>query len=376
MKLLIFKMNFLITIVLLLVNLQSAILKAATLQDCMDWFNELNHVAVIKKCSDDESIDKNFLTFASQMFLDVSYKRINEIFYNGKQMGSFVYKYKTGKDLYSQLEKHHLKNYFEQLVEFAEIGIPMARLLAAKVFYINSKIIKYGEMKESSGDWHVEFDAGMKKHYFPNLEQLVKEQPDHTEALAMLGFESFTSEYIEGENSQDNRYYRVKNKALFAHLLRAHELGHPGFQEVIDGVKAWNRHVEQIKTKANKQDPEAIYQLGLQARIRSHEDDSQSTEAFKYFKKASDLGHVDALRALNSLYANEFYNAKEFLATLSQLVELNDTPSMIRLGDIYLCQDKVEAAKKLYEKAKSLKHPEAQFALDDLKYDGEPSSGC
>jgi len=49
---------------------------------------------------------------------------------------------------------------------------------------------------------------------------------------------------------------------------------------------------------------------------------------------------------------------------------------MLSLGDFYLCNKKVEKAKSLYEQAKRLDNPLAQIALEDLKYDGEPSQGC
>ncbi len=66
----------------------------------------------------------------------------------------------------------------------------------------------------------------------------------------------------------------------------------------------------------------------------------------------------------------------KYLKAQNQLIELNDTDSMLSLGDFYLCNKKVEKAKSLYEQAKRLDNPLAQIALEDLKYDGEPSQGC
>lgn len=317
-----------------------------------------------------------FIYFASQMFLDIGYRRINHIFYNGKQMGSFVYKYKTGENLYTNLEKNHLKNYFPRLVEFADNGIPMAQLLTAKVFFINVDIIKRGELKESSSELWAEIDEGMQKYYIPNLEKIISVEPNHVEALALLGIESFNREYIEGQHGFQNKYYSIKDEKLYGYMLQAHELGHPGLQEVIDGVAAWNRYLDGLKEKASKQDPHAVFLLGQLAYRKSHDNKKYLDDALKYFKQAAEMGHEEALRSVNSLYGGEKFDKEKYLSTLNQLIELNDTKAMLRMGDIYLCNNRTEEARLLYEKAVSLNDSEGHYALEDLKFEGKPSSGC
>lgn len=140
-------------------------------------------------------------------------------------------------------------------------------------------------------------------------------------------------------------------------------------------VTAWNRHINSLEKQAKTQDPEAIYKLGRNAFSKSHHDKSYLDDAIKYYEQAAALGHIDALRSVNSFYLYNRYDKEKYLSTLKQLVDLNDSPAMMRLGDIYLCNKRTAEAKKLYEKALALKDPTAQFALEDLKYDGEPSSG-
>lgn len=352
--------------------------EAMSNQKCLDLFNAENYVQVIKECESqvDQSAQMKFIYFAATMFLEIDYSRINHIFYNGKMMGSFFYKHKTGNNLYTNLEKYHLNEFFPQLVEFADQGFPLAQLLAAKVFYINIDIIKRGEQKESSGEIYHELDAGMQKYYFPYLENILASDPNNVEVLALLGLESFRTEFIEGQYGSPNKYFSIKDQKLFDYLLRAHELGHPGLQEVIDGVAAWKAHIRGLKKQAEGKDSQALFLLGQNAYSKSHDNSQYLTEAFKYFKQAADLGHVDALRSVNRFYGSEFFDKEKYMSTLKQMVKLKDTSAMLRLGDIYLCNDRKEEAKALYEKAIELNDPIAPYALDDLKFDGKPSAGC
>ncbi len=365
-------------VIILILLLFTVNAKSATLQKCSNLFKAEKYAQVIRLCEpiQQESADAGFIYFASNMFLDINYSRINHIFYYGKSMGSFLYKHKTGKNLYTNLEKYHLSKYFPELAEFADKGIMFAQLLTAKVFYINIDIIKQGEQEESSSELYAELDAGMEKYYLPNLENIIAIEPDHVEALALLGLESFEAEYIEGQYGTKVMYYSIKNEKLYTYLLRAHELGHPGLQEVIDGVAAWNKHLQGLNNQASRQDPQAIYLLGQNAWTKSHHDERFLDEALEYFQQAANLGHIDALRSLNSMYGSERYDREKYLSTLKQLIEYNDTKAMVRLGDIYLCNDRVAEAQVLYEKAVALKDPIAPYALDDLKHLGEPSSGC
>jgi len=216
----------------------------------------------------------------------------------------------------------------------------------------------------------------MKQYYLLNLEKIIAVDPNHVEALALLGLESFNHEYIEGQFDLKTRYYSIKDDKLYGYLLQAHDLGHPGIQEIIDGVAAWNRHIQAIEKQAKTQDPEAIFLLGQNAFRKSHDNKRFLEDALMYFQQAADLGHEDALRSVNSLYGNELFDKEKYLSTLKKLVVLNDTKAMVRLGDIYLCNGCKDEAETLYKKAVALKDPIAPYALDDLKIDGEPSAGC
>ena len=365
-------------IILLLMALSAANSKPSKQDTCTALFSEENFSQVIRQCEaiSKDSVEMEFIYFAALMFMDVSADRINYIFYNGKQVGSYLYKYRTGNSLYTNMEKYHLKNHFPKLAAYADQGIPLAQLLTAKVFYINVDIIKIGEEDERSSASYDEFKSGMAKFYLPNLEKIVAVEPNHVEALVLLGLESFNPEYIEGQYESRTKYYSIKDEKLYAYMLRAHQLGHPGLQEVIDGVAAWDKHIQAIEKQAKNQDPDAIYKLGQNAYRKSHDDKRYLDDAFKYYLQAAELGHEDALRSVNSFYGNQHYDKEKYLSTLKQLVNLNDTKAMLRLGDIYLCNQRTAEAKALYEKALILKDPIAQYALDDLKYDGEPSLGC
>ena len=79
---------------------------------------------------------------------------------------------------------------------------------------------------------------------------------------------------------------------------------------------------------------------------------------------------------MHGLYGNHSFDKEKYVSILKELADLNDTKAIVRLGDIYLCNDFKTEARVSYEKAVNLKFPIAPYELDNLKAGGVPSTGC
>jgi TPR repeat protein len=343
-------------------------------ESCYTWFDQQQYQQVIEQCRAIDGSDKlAFVVDAATLLSEVSYERINHIFYYGRQMGAYLYQHQTGDQLYSQLEKYHLKKSFEQLQKHSEQELPMALMLLAKLAYLDTRVIRSGDQKWVTSADHEREDVVLKRFYTGSLERLIELAPDDTEALYLLGMEGVEADWNPESMTTGPSHYNIINETWYQHLLRADELGHPGPADIIRLVNAGKARMNSLEEQAGDQDPDALYALGQQHYRLSHHDPSSTTQAVNYFQQAADMGHFDALLSVNNMYA---YDAEKFLKTLQQLIDRDHAASMVKMGDILLCQQQVEKARALYQRAIDLNDPTARYALEDLEHDGVPSAGC
>ena len=363
---------------ILITLMSSTTLQASVSEEsCYTWFDQQQYQQVIEQCQAADGSDKLAVVVdAASLLNEVSYDRINHIFYYGRQMGAYLYQHQTGDQLYSQLEKYHLKNHFEQLQNHHQQTQPMVLMLVAKLAYINARVIALNGQQSRSQLDHEREDALLRKYYIGVLERLVELAPDDTEALYLLGIEGVEADWNPEQMTSGPSHYNIINEQWYQHLLRADELGHPGPADIIRLVNAGQEKTKQLQAQAKQQDPQALFMLGQQHDLQSHNNPAGIALAVKYYQQAADLGHFDALLALNRLYLYDAVDVDKYLDTLQQLVDRDHAASMVKMGDILLCQQQVEQARTLYQRAIDLNDPTARYALEDLEHDGVPSAGC
>ena len=346
-------------------------------ESCYTWFDQQQYQQVVEQCQTNDGSDNlAFVVDAATLLSEVSYERINHIFYYGRQMGAYLYQHQTGDQLYSQLEKYHLKKNFEQLQNHSDQELPMALMLLAKLAYIDAKVVSTGDQQWRTYSDHEREDVILKRFYTGSLERLIELSPDDTEALYLLGMEGVEADWNPESMTSGPSHYNIINETWYQYLLRADELGHPGPADIIRLVRVGQKRMNKLAEQAGEQDPEALYALGQQHFRQSFHDPSSTIQAVNYYQQAADLGHFGALLAVNSLYAHDAYDAAKFLKTLNMLIDRDHAASMVKMGDILLCQQQVEKARALYQRAIDLNDPTARYALEDLEHDGVPSAGC
>jgi tetratricopeptide (TPR) repeat protein len=342
------------------------------IDDCGKLFDQDQYKEVIKTCAirEAESQELQFMVSLSRFFIEISFQRLDFLFYNGSPM----YEIARGEKLFKNGEEKALKFHHERLQKFAEMGYPFAQLVVAKIFYINETIIRRMDGKVTLPNYLKHHTQRMKQGYISHLESYIQANPDDVEVLFLLGKQG-----LKAENAgfrPDKRYFSIVNKQYYSYLIKSFELGHPEAQVLIDGVDNWQQHLKTENKEAEGNDVESIYAIGLRHYYNKKNQPNRLELAIEYFNKAADLKHILSLVMLKTIYSRDLPDGDKYLETVKSLVSLNHTDSMIVLGDYYLCREEKLKAKKLYEKAKSLGSPLAQVAIEDLEIDGEPSSGC
>ncbi|MFK8012716.1 MAG: hypothetical protein AB8B80_11780 [Marinicellaceae bacterium] len=363
--------NILKTILFIIVSNTTQIELSQIEHDCINLFDQGKYEDVLRSCKKNESTEQQRLIIVlSELFMEISYDRLNHLFYNG----STNYELVSGGKLFKGNEESFLKNHYKKLKVFALNSYPTAQLLSAKIFYINDLSSRKRDVEEFTVNKFKEHKLQMKENYSDMLESYLEARPDDVEVLFLLGKQGLKGEYRGFRPDEMN--FSVINDKYYSYLLKSAELNHPHAQEFIDGVERWKRHLEKEKNQADNNNTESLYSIGLRFYYKKNDNLESLKQAIKYFKKAAELDHINSLLMLRAIYSRDIIDETKYLETLVKLVSLNHDDSMIVLGDYYLCKNEKEKAKMLYIKAKSMNSPLAQVALDDLRIDGEPSNGC
>lgn len=358
-----------LTLLLLILNGKNNQLTEA---QCFEIFDEQKFTKVIETCSniDNPTTKLSMIIVASEFFKKIPYIRVNEIFHHGTG-GQYLYELVFKKKLLTKYEENTLIEYFGQFKQFADLGEPIAQVLTAKLFYIIEYILKN---KENSNFDAVKFNQMKLDLYTKNLDKYIQVFSEDPEILLLLGIEGVT--YAHAQNDNNGEYFEIKNQRYYDYLIKANKLKHPKAQRYIDGVEAYIKYLNKTKELAGDNDANALFEIGFNLYHKEKDNKENIQQASIYFEKAALQNHVSSLKWLTRIYSQDSPSLEKYLKTQNKLVKLNDSNSMLELGDYFLCNKNINKAKQLYEKAKNLNNPLAQIALEDLKYDGEPSNGC
>ena len=348
-------------------------------EPCFQLFKNKKYANVIEQCSSTNFLnlppDQKFIVKTSELFLEVSYERINTIFYAtlGGRI-NFLRTENTSDDIgYTEVEKQVLNKYFSELERFKDTNIPLANLLLAKLFYINDFFEHYNDSTQSVDSIILRQELRV-KYYLQNLEKYLILQPVDSEVLYLLGMHGLKHEQV-GSNLV-KPYFSVINPKYYNHLLKAAEMNHPKAMTLLQGVKNWEKFTETMNQKAESHDPESLYKLGLRAFYKRKHSSKEFDYAIDYFSKAGEEGHIPSLQLLSSIYKSERKNKEDYLKIINRLVSLKSSDGMMQLGDYYACNRNLVKGREMYNRAKSLNDPLAEIALDDLDIYGEPSTDC
>lgn len=342
-------------------------------EQCFQLFDKQKYSSVIQNCSTiKNSLKKLKMALdLSNFFLKVPYQRLNEIFHLGFE-GQELYEIVSKKKLLTYQEQSILFNYYSTIKDYQSLDEPLVYLLSAKLFYINEYILKqnqYSSFDESK------FLKKKRVEYLDNLENYIKKVPNDSEALFLLGKEGIQLVTLLLDTKKN--YYKVLDKHLYSYLVKANHLNYPMAKKYVKGVEDYNKALLRLKNEANSNNPDALYEMGEIAYINYKTENKESlNQAITYFTKAAKMNHLESIKALSDIYENELHDYDKLLELQLKLAKLGDVDALISLGDYYFCNKKINLAKKLYEKAEKLNHPLASIALEDLKYNGEPSQGC
>ena len=360
-------------LILIVLAITSQHVENSSYLTCNESFQNARYEEAIKHCNKAETNNKvESILLISNLFLEVTPERLDHILYNGMDDGYLAYKYTHSKPLYTNIEKLVLEKYFGQIKSSADQGNNYAQLLTAKIFHINELIIKPHLEKILTSETADNEKTAKKKFYYPYLEKYLISSPNDMEALFLLGKEGIKREFPLTEIA-NKEYYSIINQAYFEYLQKAADLGNINADNLLKAVKKWDIYINELESKAQLNNTNAAFELGHIQLGQSGTNPTLLNNAIENFQKA---GSRDALNQLLYIFTSKKPDQDKYTSTLKQLIELNDTEAMVMLGDYYLCQNQNDKAIKLYKKAKDSGDYSAQYAIEDMKAGGIPSSSC
>jgi len=372
----------LISILITFIVNASPNLQLKTIQKCEEALKKQQQNKIVKTCLnlDSDSSDVQVYKIVAELFVKVPYKRINEIFgYTESDPLTSEMLYK--KKLYSNIDKYYLTEAYDKLKVYSNFKIDFVSLVYAKIAYIN---IMYFQIREGGILNSNTLDLEKKlvsEIYIPHLEKYISSHSNDKEVLYLLGIQGVDSAFPLNSKSY-NQYFKIINFKYFKYLEESANLGFYKAINALNQVENWNKYLKNQRRYADKNDKEALYELGMQNfynYIENGNKDLDSLEkAISDLDKSQFLGHKEALSTLINIYARYKPNKEKYTTFLKKIV-VEHGEGFLPLGNVYWCNGDKVKAKEMYLKAKAkggILVTEAEYFLQDLNKLDKPYDGC
>lgn len=136
------------------------------------------------------------------------------------------------------------------------------------------------------------------------------------------------------------------------------------------------QHSQELFNKGNYQEAKELLQesddpetLTLLGKIYLKNQLKDYSKAHEYFKKASEMGSIEATTHMGILYENGFFVTKDIPKAIQfyqTSIESNDKDAMLHMAKIFLAQENVEVAKELLIDSSNLGNLESTLLLGDV----------